>query len=336
MGDMEKKITLMVFVLSSVLILSGFSINQNAYAQTSTDPGPSPITPLAIVPPKTCGGGETDLLIQDNVPWNGFVGIDARGAFVNELIVQGKNWCSIDSSAIGVTNLSQFSVIILASDQATSFYNNIMPGGVIHPDIDSWVLNGGILSASLADFGFAAGSWFGSSFVGGLTLTGLSPIFQESISIVSPAHPLIANGLACPGGNCAVVVDVGTRNDLDNWDASAHNTFATLPVGTTIILTSPGGAVAIEYPHGAGIVVANSLTDAFMYHGIFDPSNKKIIANDISYQNFLASPPIVGGSDVSINTSALLLAGVSSVSMWMIPVVIAGIGIGVFVIKRRN
>jgi len=44
----------------------------------------------------------------------------------------------------------------------------------------------------------------------------------------------------------------------------------------------------------------------------------------------------VGGSDVSINTSALLLAGVQSISMWMIPVVIAGAGIGVFVIKRRN
>jgi len=44
----------------------------------------------------------------------------------------------------------------------------------------------------------------------------------------------------------------------------------------------------------------------------------------------------VGGTDISINTSALLLAGVQSISMWMIPVLIAGIGIGVFVIKRRN
>jgi len=48
----------------------------------------------------------------------------------------------------------------------------------------------------------------------------------------------------------------------------------------------------------------------------------------------LKSFPSVGGFDVSINTSALLLAGVQSVSMWMIPVVISGIGI--FVIKRRN
>jgi len=45
---------------------------------------------------------------------------------------------------------------------------------------------------------------------------------------------------------------------------------------------------------------------------------------------------IIGGTDIPINTSALLLAGVQSVSMWMIPVVIAGAGIGVFVIKRRN
>ena len=43
----------------------------------------------------------------------------------------------------------------------------------------------------------------------------------------------------------------------------------------------------------------------------------------------------IGGSSVPIDQSALLLAGVQSVSMWMIPV-LAGIGIGVFVIKRRK
>jgi len=46
--------------------------------------------------------------------------------------------------------------------------------------------------------------------------------------------------------------------------------------------------------------------------------------------------PVIGGSNVPINTSALLLAGVQSISMWLIPVVIAGVGIGVFVIKRRK
>jgi hypothetical protein len=50
----------------------------------------------------------------------------------------------------------------------------------------------------------------------------------------------------------------------------------------------------------------------------------------------LKSFPTVGGSDVSINTAALLVAGAQSVSMWMIPVIVAGAGIGLFVIKRRN
>ena len=44
----------------------------------------------------------------------------------------------------------------------------------------------------------------------------------------------------------------------------------------------------------------------------------------------------IGGTFVPIDQSALLLAGVQSVSMWMIPVVLAGAGIGIFVIKKRN
>ena len=44
----------------------------------------------------------------------------------------------------------------------------------------------------------------------------------------------------------------------------------------------------------------------------------------------------IGGHLVSVDTTALLLAGAQSISMWMIPVVVAGVGIAVFVIKRRK
>ena len=44
---------------------------------------------------------------------------------------------------------------------------------------------------------------------------------------------------------------------------------------------------------------------------------------------------VIGGTYIPIDQSALLLAGVQSVSMWMIPI-LAGIGIGVFVIKRKK
>ena len=44
----------------------------------------------------------------------------------------------------------------------------------------------------------------------------------------------------------------------------------------------------------------------------------------------------IGGTLAPIDTTALLLAGVQSISMWMIPVVIAGVGIGIFVVIRRK
>ncbi len=59
-------------------------------------------------------------------------------------------------------------------------------------------------------------------------------------------------------------------------------------------------------------------------------------AESLSCGTVVQPPRTVGGSMLTIDTSALLLAGASSISMWMIPVVIAGIGIGVFVIKRKK
>jgi len=44
----------------------------------------------------------------------------------------------------------------------------------------------------------------------------------------------------------------------------------------------------------------------------------------------------IGGTLIPIDTTTLLLAGVQSISMWMIPVVAAGVAIGVLVIKRRK
>jgi len=44
----------------------------------------------------------------------------------------------------------------------------------------------------------------------------------------------------------------------------------------------------------------------------------------------------IGGTLIPIDTTTLLLAGVQSTSMWLIPVVAAGIAIGIFVIIRRK
>jgi len=51
-------------------------------------------------------------------------------------------------------------------------------------------------------------------------------------------------------------------------------------------------------------------------------------------KNVVSDPPFVGGTFIPIDTTTLPIAGSQSTSMWMIPVIIAGIGIGVFVIMR--
>ena len=55
---------------------------------------------------------------------------------------------------------------------------------------------------------------------------------------------------------------------------------------------------------------------------------------DVELMPMMPPDEIIGGEIIPINTTALLLAGVQSVSMWMIPVVVSGIGIGVFVIMK--
>jgi len=214
-----------------------------AFAQTSED---APINPPSatndINPPEVCDGSDTDLLIQDVVSWGVGQGQDSRGAFVNELILQQKNWCAIGSDAIGSTNLSQFKVIIIPSVQPISYYANVFPGNILHSDIDAWVQAGGVLSVSLATF--AVDNIF-VTLPQGMTMTGTN---TQDHTIVDPTHPLITGVSPCPSGNCGVIVDAGSQNDIDDWNDSSHTGFDNVPAGANVILSdSSGDAVAVEY-----------------------------------------------------------------------------------------
>jgi len=67
----------------------------------------------------------------------------------------------------------------------------------------------------------------------------------------------------------------------------------------------------------------------------FDINFNLICPSNFSTSIIFTTIPI-GGELLPLDTTALLLAGVQSISMWMIPVIVAGIGIGVFVIKLRK
>jgi len=73
---------------------------------------------------------------------------------------------------------------------------------------------------------------------------------------------------------------------------------------------------AFQETHGGGFA-----RDAYVSH----------ITGDLSF-----SSAQIGGTLIPIDTTILLLAGVQSIWMWLIPVVAAGVGIGIFVIIRRK
>ncbi len=235
-----------------------------------------------------CQRGERILVIQDNVPWYDPGYSHSMGANVEELIQQQMRFCVINSSQIGTTNLGRYGMIVISAAQSQTFYNNLFPGGVVHPDVTAFVRGGGRLSAFLTDRASgpgSGGSWGGDSFVGGLRYVGVS---SSNNNIVAPWHSIIKDSRPCPGSNCARIIDDGTYNDLDDWSSSSHGYFTNLPGHTTVILDNGSGRpVMVEYPFGQGKVIATMTTTEWRYVGSFGsarPQNKKLTANDIAYQ----------------------------------------------------
>jgi hypothetical protein len=147
--------------------------------------------------------------------------------------------------------------------------------------------------------------------------------------------------------------DLGTDKQVDIKDTYTTFTGAGSPDGDgTVIADTTFGFVTIAEGMGASKADAriitgvdpNSLLDTdniLIYFEISSLSNGKCFMTIAAGFNpgGPGVPPggiIIGGQLLPIDTTVLLLAGVQSVSMWMIPVVVSVIGIGVFVIKRRK
>ena len=240
-----------------------------------------------------CVGGETVLLIQDVVPWFDQVppDQDPLGADVTELEAQDKAFCMITSDQIGSTDLSTFKEIIIPSDQNQSYYDNLFPGtpvGVIRKDIESWVAQGGVLSANLADVGHNFGTWAGKVFVGGVQHI---VRYSDINDINDPDHPIIEDDLPCgSNGHCGPIKDAGFHTDLDGWNFSSHGYFTNTCAETKVIIVDElGNPVMIEYGFGAGRVIANLNTLEWRYYGPLGAApEKKLLSNEIAYQDFIS------------------------------------------------
>jgi len=67
---------------------------------------------------------------------------------------------------------------------------------------------------------------------------------------------------------------------------------------------------------------------------LFDPTSDRGAWFQLTSKEPIV-PPVVGGEIIPIETTSLLLASTQSFS-WMIPVILSGIGIGLFIVSRKS
>ena len=149
-----------------------------------------------------------------------------------------------------------------------------------------------------------------------------------------------------PSGSPGTGTMTGNYNSITNtlswnisWSGLLGNPTLVAFHGPATVAQNAGvqvGAGAVSPSIGNAVITAPQESDLLAGLWYINIHTSVIGAGEIRGQVSCGLDVPIGGTYIPIDQSALLLAGVQSVSMWMIPVILAGAGIGIFVIKRRN
>ncbi len=167
------------------------------------------------------------LLVQDVLPW----GSDAEEAL---LVAAGARVDRIPAASFADTYLDGYRVIVVASDQPTSFYTTLNWQAM---RLEAWVAAGGLLQAQVAGWGSNSGDASRLLLPGAVRAQRRLSLMNR---VVSPKHPIMA----------------GITPEFSGIAAS-YGFLVGLPPNAEILTQDPpGGATLAIYEAGAGIVVA--------------------------------------------------------------------------------
>jgi len=129
-------------------------------------------------------------------------------------------------------------------------------------------------------------------------------------------------------------VDRSNSGDLFTLDPTNANVL-------TQVARSPTGELdALGVDPATGIIWVSRTTFQGLGEEVntIDPAGNRVVVGsgvrNVADLDFLPCP-VIGGEFLSIDNTALLLAGTQSFS-WMIPVVLSVLGIGLFVVSRKS
>lgn len=169
------------------------------------------------------------LIFKDVDPWK---------TKSNEVVLQemGVDYSVANSSSMAAMNLSDYKLIIVASDQPQSFYDRYQAN---FPKFDAFVRNGGTLVFNAADKGWQSGAWI--KLPGNVTR---ELYYDRSNDVINPDHPFVSGLPASFSGNYA-----------------SHDHFIDVPANTTMITRDDKRyQTTIEYNLGNGRVIASGVT----------------------------------------------------------------------------
>jgi subtilisin family serine protease/sugar lactone lactonase YvrE len=205
-----------------------------------TDPGAtSEVAPAWFVSESTAPGstaGATVLVVQDVYPW---------GALSNQSVLSanGLVYDMVSSGMLATTDLSRYRMVLVASDQPTSFYTTLAARAA---QVNAFVSAGGTLEFHAAGWGYAAGNASLVTLPGGMRI---NHDLSQLNHVLTPAHALMQ----------------GVPEPFTGTYAS-HAYFTSVPAGAVATATDNQGRVnLVVYQYGLGMVVAGGQTFEYGY-----------------------------------------------------------------------
>ena len=196
--------------------------------------------------------GADVLLLQNVAPW---------GTNSNEQVLAGNGiaFDMIGSGSLAGTDLSHYRLLIVASDQPSSFYSTL---ATQLSRIEGWVAAGGVLEFHAASAGWQNGD---TSI---LTLPRGMRMYQRQADVnyvLDSAHPLVA----------------GVPSEFYGSRAS-HTSFTDIPADASLVASDDVGQPnLVVYRVGLGVVVAGGQTFEFALGA--GQHTGQILANMIPY-----------------------------------------------------
>ena len=319
-----------VTVLASILILGSIGLSQipSAFAQISITQG-SVLSIDPIVPFIYKINPDTGATISS-------VKITLDGTFLDGLTVNGGLGIAFNPDDEKV-----YALLALSPDPDTCVFPDCDGGGkgltrhlvTINPLTGVATLVGDTGVKKIASLAFNSGTLYS------VKLGGSDKDLPNKLSTISTVDGSVTTKCdlnAEDGTGLTFNPDDGLLYYTTEGEFQRINNFNVDPCDVTDIVLIPEQDNPSALTFINSFLIVNDFDELLFIANNNDIASIDLLDEDSRGLTVVLFDIIIGGEIIPLDNSALVIAGVQSVSMWMIPVILTGIGIGVFVIMRTR